>query len=1561
MVPSYGAGTAHAVLNAFYQSSNPILLSKTGSSLETADMLTNIHPTDNAFAKSKDNRSPSPVSQLNSCSVSPRVSTRHDSDNADMVFASSSSGSPTKHMTTEQLVFAANHTEEITHNDIFRPTRKTSASNNNNPHSTHNDKKSSSTSTKSLSNGTVSPKRNSRTNRESIASVNRDSHHAADTLGNSRSNGSSSSSALSPLPKLLESLSPAERASMTRPQIVAQEILVTERTYVRDLQDVIEGYLIHLLHHGMTDVDIETIFGNLEDIYDFNKSILEELEGIEEKRNPVMISQCFLKKAEGFNSLYVQYCTNYPESAAFLAEILKDKEIADFFLERQKALSHTLPIDSYLMKPVQRIMKYHLLFKDMAKHIELGTPGFDVVQTTAAAMADVAEYINEMKRLHENALRVEEILGSIEDLDGLDVFATGRLVLENTFRLHGSRGDKQLFLFEKLLLICKKLDEGNYQFRDGISCSNMMLVESFAKEPLCFQIIRFDNQKVTFTIQAKNIDIKRDWTKQLKRLIIENHTAMIPLTAREAILGPDKNLRQSKYNTIPLQALDEKIHWKRQKQNSFTGKENQQKDRGSLLIGGKRESLLKEESNSPKKSSLNTKAKDFLDKKDTKEKNKPWKLKRGKHRKTASSTSFETEVLPRQLASSSSDLVPPATVAPSRSLESLKDALSSSQENLIGASEAMEETPVAASGDSDEASQQIRRLSMLHDLISFDVKDPVESSDHVRREDAAEEKSSVKLKDETPRSIKALRRLHVSKSVYLDLPNDPLRPGDLRRSRPLSLPPVGRDDVMAVEQLDSSSRDEIHDVFEESEETRQRSCNDLRKYGLTRTRSLSRKGRGSNTNLAGSNSSVNAMMVDNEERMMSIVDADNKMEDLDQLEKRLSIISDDDKASTSIKNTLRKVSQAFSSHGSEVALDSISSHSASNSNLSFDLGGFMLQERDQSTSNYREDAKSKRRSLGCIISETINPMARLDETKKRAFSTTVINEVSMDMLDDDTLPDSSNTKLNEHHQDLPIAEISNESAMEESFKNVSDIINEYNEHVKTLEDHVAFNGSIRTRSASQVSSDSQLSSEGIFVRNDRSRLQPLDLDAQLSSISASTTAMLASNQVADASNKLIDAEQLENGKQVDADSCSVVLESIESTTTRDEELDVNSKVTAAVDADLIVPKRPAAPSSLNYVGSYAASVRRYRKKNIEVKKLKIKESKSVYDRIREYTALVSEEKSLQRGKSVEEMLETLDSVNEPVSNAYFEQRRKFASIASVPSYGERTGGGGGSVLGKPEVWFDTDSADEELAEKQKERKASLKPKKGVESGPKSPIDQTESKSIRNAFSTSRILFRDMEKERMMEATTNAPKTSISEVEVVVQNAVKNAREEYECNTIPRSKQMKTNAKRDVNKDVNKVNKETGSSRSKDWRKWKSHTIDKVLLKSQRADNNCDQTVSSIDNNNILSSKSFVDGCTEDQGEIESKLVVKDIVSEYQKCIIVPGEKEVEEMRNSNMRRSKKKRDKEMAKSNLQRKLSLRNLDEEEKEEPNKLSRSISCENVQRGTVKQLISLFNIRK
>lgn len=48
---------------------------------------------------------------------------------------------------------------------------------------------------------------------------------------------------------------------------------------------------------------------------------------------------------------------------AALTECMRDKQQAKFLRDRQEQLQHSLPLGSYLLKPVQRILKYHLLLQ----------------------------------------------------------------------------------------------------------------------------------------------------------------------------------------------------------------------------------------------------------------------------------------------------------------------------------------------------------------------------------------------------------------------------------------------------------------------------------------------------------------------------------------------------------------------------------------------------------------------------------------------------------------------------------------------------------------------------------------------------------------------------------------------------------------------------------------------------------------------------------------------------------------------------------------------------------------------------------------------------------------------------------------------------------------------------------------------------------------------------------------------------------------------------------------------------------------------------------------------
>ncbi|XP_028852286.1 pleckstrin homology domain-containing family G member 3 isoform X5 [Denticeps clupeoides] len=330
---------------------------------------------------------------------------------------------------------------------------------------------------------------------------------------------------------------------------VVLEIIETERMYVRDLCSIVEDYLGHIIDVGNLPIlpeQVCALFGNIEDIYEFNSELLQCLDMC--GHDPVAIARCFVDKREYFD-IYTQYCTNYPNSVAALTECMRNKTLAKFFRDTQAALKCSLPLGAYLLKPVQRILKYHLLLQEIAKHFDPEEEGYEVIEEAIYTMTAVAWYINDMKRKHEHAVRVQEIQSMLISWKGPDLTTYGELVLEGTFHVHRAKNERTLFLFEKILLITKKRGE-HYVYKFHISCSTLMLIES-AKDHLRFSVTHYKHPKQPHTMQAKTVEEKKLWAQHIRRLILENHQAIIPQKAKDAILDMD-SIYPVKYRYSPV-------------------------------------------------------------------------------------------------------------------------------------------------------------------------------------------------------------------------------------------------------------------------------------------------------------------------------------------------------------------------------------------------------------------------------------------------------------------------------------------------------------------------------------------------------------------------------------------------------------------------------------------------------------------------------------------------------------------------------------------------------------------------------------------------------------------------------------------------------------------------------------------------------------------------------------------------------------------------------------------------------------------------------------------------
>ncbi|CAI5638928.1 unnamed protein product [Oreochromis niloticus] len=343
-----------------------------------------------------------------------------------------------------------------------------------------------------------------------------------------------------------ESLSNRRRHIMT-------ELIETERLYVEELQSIMEGYfaelnnseLSHLIPPSLENKR-DVLFGNLPEIYEFhNKTFLMELENCAEK--PELVGTCFLKRKEELQ-VYEKYCQNKPRS-----EILW-RQCGDslFFQECQKKLDHKLSLDAYLLKPVQRITKYQLMLKEMLKCSN--GEGMAELEEALATMLDIIKSVNDS--MHQIAITGFE--GNLSEL--------GKLLMQGSFSVwtdhkkgHSKVKDlarfkpmqRHLFLYDKMLLFCKKREETtdghektpSYSFKHSLKMSSVGITENVKGDSKKFEVW-YNGREEVYIIQAPSMDVKNMWVSEIRKVLTGQLEACREASQLNIYGPPMRNVRK---------------------------------------------------------------------------------------------------------------------------------------------------------------------------------------------------------------------------------------------------------------------------------------------------------------------------------------------------------------------------------------------------------------------------------------------------------------------------------------------------------------------------------------------------------------------------------------------------------------------------------------------------------------------------------------------------------------------------------------------------------------------------------------------------------------------------------------------------------------------------------------------------------------------------------------------------------------------------------------------------------------------------------------------------------
>ncbi|KAI8823069.1 rho guanine nucleotide exchange factor [Fimicolochytrium jonesii] len=237
---------------------------------------------------------------------------------------------------------------------------------------------------------------------------------------------------------------------------VVWNMVETERNYVAQLRTLQSYFRRRLVDQGiLSETSSSLIFAGIDDLVSFHNQFSAELEKI------VAVGSWNTRESR-IGTLFIRFrlYTRFIDSYAMSQKLMKREERDNLeyqnFMKEAVKLKETgrQQLKDFMILPVQRTARYHLLLKDLRKRTDEDHPDYQDLQTAWEAMNELASSVNEKKRKEEEATGLFEAFEQTKNCPPTLIRHTRKLV-HNVDVVYQHRTSKviHLFLCSDLLMV----------------------------------------------------------------------------------------------------------------------------------------------------------------------------------------------------------------------------------------------------------------------------------------------------------------------------------------------------------------------------------------------------------------------------------------------------------------------------------------------------------------------------------------------------------------------------------------------------------------------------------------------------------------------------------------------------------------------------------------------------------------------------------------------------------------------------------------------------------------------------------------------------------------------------------------------------------------------------------------------------------------------------------------------------------------------------------------------------------------------------------------------------
>ncbi|KAK8739644.1 hypothetical protein OTU49_003446, partial [Cherax quadricarinatus] len=183
-----------------------------------------------------------------------------------------------------------------------------------------------------------------------------------------------------------------------------REMLATEEEYVRDLETLLLVVNLTSAKTSFRAIDFSVLLGNIQEVLEVAKRLMETLESEQQNmEEQAQVGEVFLQFASELCQVYKTYCSTY---SVEVLPLLKKYESCEAATEELGRLAqelhlkrpHLLTLNTALIKPVQRILKYPLYLSKLMESTESSHPDYCNLHKALVCLEEASRDVNEYTR-----------------------------------------------------------------------------------------------------------------------------------------------------------------------------------------------------------------------------------------------------------------------------------------------------------------------------------------------------------------------------------------------------------------------------------------------------------------------------------------------------------------------------------------------------------------------------------------------------------------------------------------------------------------------------------------------------------------------------------------------------------------------------------------------------------------------------------------------------------------------------------------------------------------------------------------------------------------------------------------------------------------------------------------------------------------------------------------------------------------------------------------------------------------------------------------------------------